>query len=669
MLVKRVISFTRKINSTLCKTSFSVNRSFDPIPIQGKTVAAAQTEYQQRYKRSLEDPVGFWEEEAKKFITWEKPFLKTFTGSFAEGTAKWFVGGQLNACYNAIDRHVATRGDQPALIWEGDEVGMNQTYTYKQLQEEVSKIANVMKAQGVKKGDVVTLYMPMIPQLPMAMLACARIGAVHSVVFAGFSAEALKDRIKDCNSKWVFAADEGKRGGKTIKLKSIVDDAVAQCSEVKNVFVYKRTGGDVKMKQDRDLWMDDLLTKVDSNSPPEVMESEDPLFIIYTSGSTGKPKGVVHSTAGYLLYTSMAAKSAFDIREKDIMCCVADCGWITGHSYVVYAPLVNGITSVMFESIPTYPDPYRYWDMVQRLKPTQFYTAPTAIRALMRYDEHPIRNYDLSSVRILGTAGEPINPEAWHWYYENVGHRIRTVVDTYWQTETGGPIVTNLPGQTVMKPGACNQPFYGINLVVLDSQTGKEIEGNNVEGVLAIKAPWPGMARTVFGDHERFLNTYMNPYKGYYFTGDACRRDQDGSIWITGRVDDVINPSGHRIGTAELESILNSADEVSESAVIGFPHTLKGEGIGCYVVLKEGVAPSEKLSQMLKDNIRHSIGPFAAPDFIVYSDLPKTRSGKIMRRILRKIAAGEEGSLGDTSTLADPSVVPKLIDQFKAMKK
>lgn len=657
----------RKLNSGNFRL-LSHHETRPPIPVEGKTVAQSQAEYLQNYKQSIEDPNTFWAKQANQYLSWFTPFSKTLEGEFAEGSVKWFEGGKLNACYNAIDRHVATKGNEPALIWEGDEPGNTKKITYAEMQEEVSKIANVMKAQGVKKGDVVTIYMPMIPQLPMVMLACARIGAIHSVVFAGFSAEALKDRIKDCKSKWVFAADEGKRGGKTIKLKTAVDDAVAQCPEVENVFVFRHTGGEVATNP-RDLWMHDLLPKADKNCAPEPMDSEDPLFILYTSGSTGKPKGVVHSTAGYLLYASITAKNTFDLREKDVLCCVADCGWITGHSYIVYGPLSNGVTSVMFESVPTYPNPYRYWDLAQKVKATQFYTAPTAIRALMRYDAAPIKSYDLSSLRILGSVGEPINPEAWEWYYNNVAHEQRTIVDTYWQTETGGHIITNLPGVTPMKPGACSQPFYGVELALLDSQTGKEIQGNNVEGVLAIKKPWPGMARTVYGDHERFLNTYMKPYGGYYFTGDACRRDADGSIWITGRVDDVINPSGHRIGTAELEGIIDEAPEVSESAVVGFPHTVKGEGIGCFVVLKDGVNPTEKLTQSLKDNIKSNIGSFATPDFIVYSDLPKTRSGKIMRRILRKIASGDINSLGDTTTLSDPQVVPKLVEQVKSMKK
>lgn len=550
------------------------------------------------------------------------------------------------------------------MIWEGDEKGNTTSYTFRQLHDEVSRIANVLKNHGVKKGDVVTLYMPMMPQLPMTMLACARIGAVHSVVFAGFSSEALRDRIQDCKSQYIVVADEGRRGGKPVKLKTAVDAALSQCAGVKNVFVFNRAGIPVDLQAGRDVWMNNEMKNVSPVCAPEEMDSEDPLLILYTSGSTGKPKGVVHSTGGYLLYAAMTAKNTFDLRRGDVMCCAADCGWITGHSYIVYGPLINGVTTVVFESIPTYPDPYRYYDLIERTKATQFYTAPTAIRALMRYDTEPIKQYDLSSLRIIGSVGEPINPEAWMWYFRNVGREKCNVVDTYWQTETGGHIVTNLPGSASMKPGSCSHPYFGVQLAILEPTTGKEIEGNNIEGVLALKAPWPGMARTCFGDHERFLNTYMKPYPGYYFTGDACRRDADGNVWITGRVDDVINPSGHRIGTAELEAILNIAPEVSESAVVGFPHDLKGEGIGCYVVLKEGVMPSEELTKILKDAVRKAIGPIATPDFIVYSDLPKTRSGKIMRRILRKIAAGDAGSLGDTSTLADPAVVPRLIDSY-----
>lgn len=640
----------------------------EAIPIRSLTTEESRKKYLNEYKESIDQPDVFWKKQAHDYISWNKPFSKTFEGAFAQGETKWFVDGELNACYNAIDRHVAERGDEVAMIWEGDEVGDTKKYTFAEMQKKISQIANAMLSKGVKKGDVVTIFMPMIPELPMTMLACARIGAVHSVVFAGFSSDALRDRLNDCNSKWVFVADEGKRGGKNVKLKESLDVALKECPQVQNVFVYKRTGTPVAMHEPRDVYMEDLLPTLSDSCPVVPVTSDHPLFILYTSGSTGKPKGILHNTAGYLLYAAFTAKNTFDMQKGDTFCCAADCGWITGHSYIVYGPLVNGVTTVMFESIPTYPDPYRYWDLVERVGATQFYTAPTAIRALMKFDSAGIKKYNLSTLRNLGSVGEPINPEAWEWYFNNVGQGKCTVSDTYWQTETGGHIATNLPGTTPMKPGSCSNPYYGIDLVVLDPQSGKEIQGNNVEGVLAIKRAWPGMAASVYGDHERFLNTYLKPYPGYYFTGDSCRRDEDGNYFITGRVDDVINPSGHRIGTAELEAALNSAEEVSESAVIGFPHDVKGEGIGCFVILKEGYQPSDKLAQSLKNSVRKAIGPIATPDFIVFTDLPKTRSGKIMRRILRKIAAGEEHALGDTSTLADPSVVPKLIEQFKAMR-
>lgn len=527
---------------------FFFEQRYSPVPLPGITIEQSQAEYFDRYDQSVQNPKMFWKEKAHKYIDWIEPFSSTLEGSFSDGSIKWFSGGKLNVCYNAIDRHVANNGDKVAIRWEGDELGTSKSITYREMQAEISRIANAMKSQGVKKGDVVTIYMPMIPQLPMVMLACARIGAVHSVVFAGFSSGALRDRINDCGSKWVFTADEGKRGGKAIKLKEAVDTAVAQCPNVNNVFVFKHTGGDISLVPDRDLWMHDLLPQSSSECPIEEMDSDDPLFILYTSGSTGKPKGLVHSTGGYSVYAAITAKNTFDLRKDDVFCCVADCGWVTGHTYIVYGPLLNGVTSVMFESVPTYPNPYRYWDTIQRVKATQFYTAPTAIRTLMRYPEGPIKDYDLSTLRVIGSVGEPINPEAWKWYYDFVGHGKCNVVDTYWQTETGGHIITNLPGTTVMKPGSCAYPFYGVQLAVLDATSGKEIDGNGVEGVLALKAPWPGMAKTIFGDHQRFLSTYMSPYQGYYFTGDACRRDEDGAYWITGRVDDVINPSGHRIG-------------------------------------------------------------------------------------------------------------------------
>lgn len=582
------------------------------------------------YKRSLDHPGQYWKEQALNFLSWSKPFSKTFEGSFSEGKTKWFVDGELNACYNAIDRHVAERGNEVAMIWEGDEPGDTKKFTFSEMQREISKIANVMLSKGVKKGDVVTVYMPMIPELPMAMLACARIGAVHSVVFAGFSSEALKDRILDCNSKFVFVADEGKREGKRIKLKESVDAALKGAPNVQAVFVFKRTGAQVAMANNRDYFMDDLLKTTSPNCSVVPMRSDDPLFILYTSGSTGKPKGILHTTAGYLTYASMTARNTFDMRKGDVFCCVADCGWITGHSYIVYGPLINGVTTVLFESVPTYPDPYRYWDLVQRVKATQFYTAPTALRALMKFDAKDIAKYDLSSLRILGSVGEPINPEAWEWYFTNIGKEKCTVVDTYWQTETGGHIATNLPGAIPMKPGSCGYPYYGIDFAVLDPTSGKELLDNNVEGVLAIKKPWPGMAATVYGDHDRFLNTYLKPYPSFYFTGDSCRRDGEGSYFITGRVDDVINSSGHRIGTAELEAAINSVEEVSESAVVGFPHDIKGEGIGCFVILKDGFQPSEKLTQLLKNVVRTAIGPIATPDFIVYTDLPKVSLLKLM---------------------------------------
>jgi acetyl-CoA synthetase len=556
------------------------------------------------------------------------------------------------------------------MIWESDEPGEGCSITYEDLLKQVCRIANVMTRYGVKKGDVVTIYMPMTPELGMTMLACARIGAIHSVVFAGFSADSLRDRINDCDSKWIFTSDEGKRGGKTLKLKGIVDAAVDQTPIVTNVFVFKRTGGDVAMF-DRDVTMDDQMKLVRPYCPCELMDSEDILFILYTSGSTGKPKGVAHTTAGYLLNATLTTKTSFNLCEGDVYCCAADCGWITGHTYIVYGPLSNGTTTCMFESIPTYPNPYRYWDLIQRHKITQFYTAPTAVRALMRYDTAPIKDYDLSTIRVLGSVGEPINPEAWRWYYTHVGRENATIADTYWQTETGAHLASNLPGAGPMKPGSCTLPYYGINFAVLDPTSGKELIGNEVEGVLCIKSNWPSLTRTVYNDHERYLNVYLRPYPGYYFTGDGCKRDAEGHYWITGRVDDVINPSGHRLGTAEIESALVACPEVAEAAVVGFPHDLKGEGIGCYVILRNDppVEINAALTTSLKNAVRSAIGPIATPDFIVYNDLPKTRSGKIMRRILRKIAAGEEDSIGDVSTLADPSVVPILVEKFKATMK
>lgn len=525
-----------------------------------------------------------------------------------------------------------------------------------------------MKRKGIKKGDVVTVYMPMIPELPMVLLACTRIGAIHSVVFAGFSSVSLADRIQNCDSRVVFTADQGLRGGRVIPLKHTVDVACESCPNVRDVFVFKRTGAEVPMHATRDTYLEDLLLLEKPFCPCEHLDSEDTSFILYTSGSTGKPKGLAHTTAGYLLHANLTTKWSFDLQEGDVFACVADCGWITGHTYTVYGPLSLGSTTLIFESVPTYPDPYRYWDCVQRHKVTQFYTAPTAIRALMKFDPQPIASYDLSSLRVLGSVGEPINPEAWQWYFQNIGKGKCHLSDTYWQTETGGHLATSLPGIHAMKPGSCAFPYFGIQFAVVDAATGKEIPDVAAAGVLCIKATFPSSARTVYGDHSRYLNVYTRPYAGYYFTGDGCRRDADGFYWITGRVDDVINPSGHRIGTAEVEAAINEVAEVSESAVVGFPHDVKGEGIGVFVILKHGFTESADLVKRCKAAVRESIGAFATPDFIVFCDLPKTRSGKIMRRILRKVAHGEVDSIGDTSTLADPDVVPLLVAKFLAAK-
>jgi len=655
----------------------------------GKNVDQKFAEYKEKYQQSLENPSLFWKNIALEHVTWFSPFEEdgVMNGNLIDGDQHWFRNGKLNVSYNCVDRHVNSgRGDQTALLWEGDEPGLNRNITYSQLQREVCRIANVMKSQGVKKGDVVTIYMPMIPELAMVMLACCRIGAVHSIVFAGFSAESLRGRITDCSSQWVFTADEGKRGGRSLPLKDIVDAALDDpCFASANnntvtVFVFSRNATlpdapaataeseialSCSMTAERDVSMAPLLRQAKPYCPCEPLDSEDTMFILYTSGSTGKPKGVAHTTGGYLVHAAFSTKTSFDIKDGDIYACVADCGWITGHTYIVYGPLCLGTTTLMFESIPTYPNPYRYWDLVQRHKVTQFYTAPTAVRALMRYPTEPIGEYDLSSLRVLGSVGEPINPEAWRWYNTHVGRGKCTIADTYWQTETGGHIATNMPGTVHQKPGSCALPYFGIEFAVVDAATGKEILGNDVSGVLCIKRPWPSMARTVYGDHDRFMNVYLRPYPGFYFTGDGCKRDKNGYYIITGRVDDVINPSGHRIGTAEVESALVATAEVSEAAVVGFPHEVKGEGICCFVILGSTFTASTELAKTLKNAVRSAIGPFATPDIIVFADLPKTRSGKIMRRILRKIVAGEEDSIGDTSTLADPTIVDKLISQFK----
>ena len=634
--------------------------------------------YLHEYAQSIQDPAAFWGRQAHAYLDWHKPYDAVLQGSLRHGDVRWFAGSQLNVAYNAIDRHVMNgKGDQVALLWEGDEPDQVQKITYDELLRQVSQIANALTAQGVKKGDVVTIYMPMIPALPMTMLACARIGAVHSVVFAGFSAEALASRVVAAGSDTIVTADIGKRGGKTIGLKKIVDEARGKENmddSLRQVLVFEHgyqgseSEAPYEMK-DKDVRMNPLVERQRPYSPPVPMDAEDPLFILYTSGSTGQPKGLLHTTGGYALYAAFTTKNTFDLAEGDVFACVADCGWITGHTYVVYGPLLNGSTTFLFESTPVYPDEGRYWDMIQRHKITQFYTAPTAIRLLMKYDDDVPKKYDLSSLKILGSVGEPINPEAWRWYYTNVGRERCTIVDTYWQTETGGHIITNIPGVTPMKPGSCTLPSYGIDPVVLDAVDGTEVKsqpGQPVVGVLAIRQPWPGMARTCLQDHERFMATYLKPYPGYYFTGDSVMRDEDGYHFITGRVDDVINVSGHRIGTAEVESALVLHPAVAQAAVVAKPHPIKGQAIAAFVMLDNTVTESEELIKELRNQVRSEIGPFAAPDNIYVSpSLPMTRSGKIMRRILRKIVCGETDTLGDTSTLADPSIVDTLITKVE----
>jgi acetyl-CoA synthetase len=625
-------------------------------------------DYQREYAESLRDPDGFWARMAREHLTFVHDFHHVRDCDFATGEIAWFLGGRLNACENCVDRHVAAgRGDQVAILWEADEPGVNRRITYRELQRQVCRLANVLRHAGLRKGDRVAIYMPMIPEAAFAMLACARLGLVHSVVFAGFSAESLRDRILDARCKAVITADEGLRGRKTVPLKRTVDEAVMACPTVERVFVVRRTGAKVPFYPPRDVWLDEAMSLERPYCPVEPMDSEDTLFLLYTSGSTGKPKGIAHTTAGYLLMAALTHRIVFDYQPGDIFACVADIGWITGHSYVVYGPLANGATTVLFESIPTYPDAGRYWDMVERLRITQFYTAPTAIRAIMREGDAFVQRYDRSSLRVLGTVGEPINPAAWRWYHDVVGEGRCAVVDTWWQTETGAIMITPLPGATPTKPGSATLPFYGVEPVLLDEQ-GRELTGNSVSGLLAVRSPWPSMARTIQGDHGRFLRTYLEPYPGYYLTGDGCRRDEDGYYWITGRVDDVLNVSGHRLGTAEVESALVSHPACAEAAVVGYPHDIKGQGIFAYVLLKEGWTETAELLGELKNEARHHIGPIATPDVILIAPaLPKTRSGKIMRRILRKIAAGELQDLGDTTTLADPSIVDTLAQRREAM--
>ncbi|QFT80428.1 Acetyl-coenzyme A synthetase [Roseovarius sp. THAF27] len=621
--------------------------------------------YDEMYAASITDPEAFWGEQGKR-IDWIKPYsrVKDVDYTYGQVSIKWFEDGTLNVAANCIDRHLADRADQTAIIWEPDDPNdAAQHITYRQLHAETCRMANVLKNLGVGRGDRVVLYLPMIPEAAYAMLACARIGAIHSIVFAGFSPDALGARVNGCDAKLVITADTAPRGGRVTKLKDNVNQALLHDTTDVKCLVVKRTGDPIAWRRDLDFWLHEEAEKVEDTCEPEEMNAEDPLFILYTSGSTGQPKGVVHTTGGYLVYAAMTHEITFDYHEGDVYWCTADVGWVTGHSYIVYGPLANGATTLMFEGVPTYPDASRFWQVCEKHKVNQFYTAPTAIRALMGQGDEYVTKCDLSDLKVLGTVGEPINPEAWSWYHNVVGKGTCPIVDTWWQTETGGHLMTPLPGAHATKPGAAMKPFFGLKFEVLDPESGKTVEGNPAEGVLCIADSWPGQMRTVWGDHERFMNTYFQQYKGYYFTGDGCRRDEDGDYWITGRVDDVINVSGHRMGTAEVESALVAHAKVSEAAVVGYPHDIKGQGIYCYVTLMAGEEPSDALRKELQDWVRQEIGPIAKPDLIQWAPgLPKTRSGKIMRRILRKIAEDDYGSLGDTSTLADPDVVDDLID-------
>ncbi|MGB5427565.1 MAG: acetate--CoA ligase [Gammaproteobacteria bacterium] len=617
-------------------------------------------QYEAMYAQSLKDPAGFWAEQAEKFLSWDKHWDTVLDWDYSKGHIRWFEGGQLNACYNCVDRHLDTRGDQVALIWEGDDPARDDKITYRELHEHVCRMANVLKSRNVRKGDRVCIYMPMIPEAVYAMLACARIGAIHSVVFGGFSPESLKDRILDSDCHTVITTNEGLRGGKTVPLKGNVDKALLHCPNVDTVITVRHTSGTVDWQDGRDIWYHEAAAGVASDCPVESMSAEDPLFILYTSGSTGKPKGVLHTTGGYLLYAAITHKYVFDYHDGDIYWCTADVGWVTGHSYIVYGPLCNGAISLVFEGVPTYPDASRFWQVCDKHKVNTFYTAPTAIRSLMRMGDEPVKSTSRESLRLLGTVGEPINPEAWEWYYHTVGDARCPIVDTWWQTETGGHMITPLPGAMKMKPGSATRPFFGIQPAIVDQQ-GNVLEGT-AEGSLVITHPWPGQMRTVYGDHKRFIDTYFSAFPGKYFTGDGARRDEDGDYWITGRVDDVLIVSGHNLGTAELESALVLHEAVAEAAIVGYPHDIKGHGIYAYVTLVHGVEPSDELRSELVALVRKEIGPIATPDIIQWAPgLPKTRSGKIMRRILRKIAANQVDALGDTSTLADPAVVDDLI--------
>ena len=639
----------------------SENRTFPPSD-EGASRAHIDIQgYQKTYAESLSDPDAFWAEHGKR-IDWIQPYTKISDVSYDKPDVhiKWYEDGTLNASANCLDRHLETRGDKTAILWEGDDPADAKHITFKELHAQVCRFANALKARGVNKGDRVTIYMPMVPEAAVAMLACARIGAIHSVVFGGFSPDALAGRIKDCGSTVVITADEGIRGGRPIPLKANTDKALAACPDCTTCFVVRRTGTDIAWQDRRDVWYHEAVEAADAACPPTEMNAEDPMFILYTSGSTGKPKGVLHTTGGYMVYASMTHHYVFDCKDEDIYWCTADVGWVTGHSYILYGPLANGATTLMFEGVPTYPDSGRFWQVVEKHKVTIFYTAPTAIRALMREGDAPVKKWDRSSLRLLGSVGEPINPEAWMWYRNVVGDGRCPIVDTWWQTETGGILITPLPGATTTKPGSATMPFFGVEPVLVDNENN-ELTGA-IEGNLCINRSWPGQMRTVYGDHQRFIDTYFSTFEGRYFSGDGARRDEDGYYWITGRVDDVLNVSGHRMGTAEIESALVAHPKVAESAIVGYPHDIKGQGIYAYVTLNADEAPSDELRTELRNWVRQEIGPIASPDLLQWAPgLPKTRSGKIMRRILRKIAADDFSELGDTSTLAEPSVVEDLI--------
>ena len=633
-----------------------------PVPAEWASRAHCDNDkYLEMYKRSVDDPEGFWAEQAESLDWIERWHTVKDTSYEGDVRIRWFDGAKLNVSANCLDRHLATRGDQTAIIWEGDDPNDSQHITYRELHEKVCRLANGLKSIGVKKGDRVTIYLSMIPELAVSMLACARIGAIHSIIFGGFSAESIAGRVDDCESEYLITADEGIRGGKVIALKTIADEAVAKGDHVRKTIVVKRTGGDIAWNDERDVWYHELVDAASPDCEPEVMEAEDPLFILYTSGSTGKPKGVLHTTAGYLLYASMTHRYVFDYHDGDIYWCTADIGWVTGHSYIAYGPLANGATTLMFEGVPNYPTVSRFWEVCDKHQVNIFYTAPTAIRALMREGDGPVKSTSRSSIRLLGTVGEPINPEAWEWYHKVIGESRCPIVDTWWQTETGGILITPLPGATALKPGSATRPFFGIKPLIVDGD-GNEQSGA-CSGNLCISDSWPGQMRSLYGDHERFIETYFSTYKGRYFTGDGARRDEDGYYWITGRVDDVLNVAGHRLGTAEVESALVLHPAVAEAAVVGYPHDIKGQGIYAYVTLTVGFEPSDELRAELVQSVRKEIGPIASPDKIQWAPgLPKTRSGKIMRRILRKIAANEHDALGDISTLADPTVVDDLVE-------